>query len=179
MSEKPLGAESLPSGTFEHDLGLLDRYQAFSAEILRLAMLGVTAIGAIFLSVYGADVPRTKLLHLLVDADNQILLALGGFGISAVAALAHRYFSTDSLAYHLKLLRLAERGGAVDQVYEEKKGRRNQFGASRWVLGAAAIAFACGVIGFSWMCGKIVQSARVAPNESLQLTEPRNAPQVP
>ena len=44
---KPLGTEPLPEQTFELDLKIFEKYLSFSAELLRLALLAIGAIGFI------------------------------------------------------------------------------------------------------------------------------------
>jgi hypothetical protein len=44
-NERSLGLVGVPEGTIEHDLALLERFLEFSAELLRLALIGISAIG--------------------------------------------------------------------------------------------------------------------------------------
>jgi hypothetical protein len=43
--KRSLGLIDTPDNTFSNDLHVSDRYQAFSAEMLRLALLGIAGIG--------------------------------------------------------------------------------------------------------------------------------------
>jgi hypothetical protein len=45
MSKRPLGLVELPDKTIDFDLILLQRYQEFSAELLRVSLIGISAIG--------------------------------------------------------------------------------------------------------------------------------------
>jgi hypothetical protein len=54
---KSLGVLPLPAGTVEHDFAMLTKFQDYSAELLRLALLGITAIGiAVSLTYAGTTV---------------------------------------------------------------------------------------------------------------------------
>jgi len=44
-AHQSLGGVSIPERTLEHDLEVSKRYQSFSGELLRLALLGIAAIG--------------------------------------------------------------------------------------------------------------------------------------
>ena len=40
-----LGLVPIPENTFEHDMAISNKYQAFASEVLRLSLLGIAAIG--------------------------------------------------------------------------------------------------------------------------------------
>lgn len=98
----------MPESDFDDQLAVLDRYQAYSAEQLRLALLGVAAIGFLITSAVGTTDPSGERVVSLATGDVKFLLclALAALGVSAAASLLHRYFSTDSMAYHLAYERL-------------------------------------------------------------------------
>lgn len=50
MSKRSLGHLAVPT-SFEYDLSLLDRYHAFSAEIVRIFLLGLSEIGALIFKI--------------------------------------------------------------------------------------------------------------------------------
>lgn len=125
---------------FQPDFTIADKYIQFSAEILRLSLLGITAI-ATFLSFYLKDggikcftVNNTEKVFLFIT----LLL----FTLSAGLALAHRFFATDSLAYLMAYLRKGDR--------KEKEGLKRNLKASEKVLIYAEYTFGLGV--FTFVC---------------------------
>jgi len=136
------------------DFELLDRYQAFSAEILRLALLGITGLGFLFTAVTVKDSTITGLKPLLAAGFTNVALtaALVLLGLAAAAALGHRYWSADSMACHIHLLRLRAAGKGRDgEALLERKARDRDLRLSSisilcasalLALGAAALAAA-------------------------------------
>ena len=43
--KQSLGLVEIPDNTYEHDMAVSNKYQKFSAEVLRLSLLGIAAIG--------------------------------------------------------------------------------------------------------------------------------------
>lgn len=96
-----LGGIVIEEETLKHDWMLTDKYQAFSAELLRLAGLGIAVVGFLYEKAF---------------QNSQDLLAksLAGCGVFAFAlaivfALLHRYYSSDTMACHIRYLRLRHR----------------------------------------------------------------------
>lgn len=137
----PLGHVGIPERTFEHDLAVQERYQAFSAELLRLDLLGISAVGLVVINLmFPQGDASVKNLPLLSDIG--LIIGLLCFGISAGAALTHRYCSADSLSWHLSSLRRGIRRSEEDATAEdvERHKRYRQFKASRTALLVSAIA---------------------------------------
>jgi hypothetical protein len=111
---------------FEQDVTVNDRHQAFAAELLRLALLGVGGIGYVAarsLSAPGTSAGAFEIGH---GAKWLILLAAIGFGISAASALALRYVSSELLALRLRVVRLQIRGDSDDGIVSKsEEARRN------------------------------------------------------
>jgi hypothetical protein len=80
---------------------LVDRYQAFVAELLRLSLLGIAVFGFLYKITFEAGAP-IGVAH--------VLAALGilAFGISALAALVFRFFAIESLGLYIQALRFKE-----------------------------------------------------------------------
>ena len=105
-----LGGEKVAEDRFKVDLAVLDRYQSFTTEVLRLALLGLAGYGFLITNVVFQKLPNSDLRYLKALADNQWLWA-GGIavlGISAASALAHRYYSSDCLTHFVRRVRLTE-----------------------------------------------------------------------
>lgn len=105
-----LGLVSLPERTFEHDLEVGKMYQDFSAELLKLSLAGIGAIGFLI----------TNKNVLIKGSRDFIFISLIAFGTSVGAALLHRYFGPDSLANFLIYNRL------VTKLKEDKKNPNEQ-----------------------------------------------------
>ena len=145
--KKPLGTISVPPGTFEHDRILGEAYCAYSAELLRLSLLGIAGVGFLVTKMPGhsksAESP-------LVVAACLLMLAIG-----AGAALMHRFLAPDSLACQLRALRLDLRNAAGDreESADEKVGRRWRFKWSKVSLriSAAALWLGAGLLGIAFL----------------------------
>lgn len=123
-----LGHFPLPERTFEYDVTVSDKYQAFSAELLRLALLGIAAIGFLITNILlKSDSTTAKSSESIsTEVKSCVIVSLICLGISAACSLLHRYFASDSIAYHLESLRLDIRQAKGDDndASSERKGRR-------------------------------------------------------
>ena len=112
---------------FEQDVLINDRNQAFSAEILRLALLGVGGVGYIASRALSASSSTEAALRMDAAAKWLVLIAAVSFGLSAASALCLRYLASDSIAFQLRIVRLRIRGSANDgSEAEREEGRRNR-----------------------------------------------------
>ena len=136
----------LDGETFEHDVTLLDRYLAFSAELARLSILAIGAIGYLITNNAFA---ATK-----VQVKTWLWIALVALGLSTAAALAHRYFAPDSLGNHLELLR-HHKGGLEQpaEAVDAEKGRNWKFSVAGTSIAVSAACLAIGVGALAACCG--------------------------
>jgi hypothetical protein len=143
--KKSLGLVELPERTIEHDFTILERFQDFSAELLRLALLGVSAIafGVSKLIFPGGDKSVVE-----IDSWTKRLvgLALVSFCTSAAAALIHRYASSNSMSWHLQAMRRYENNipEQVRKADSEASVRFKFFKISSASLSVSAIFLAIG-----------------------------------
>jgi hypothetical protein len=148
--EKSLGLVSLPERTIEHDLAMLERFQDFSAELLRLALLGISAIG------FGAS----KLLFPDQNGADQIVLenvkvflavSLIGFCIAVASSLFHRYASADSMSWHIQAMRRYIRGNIddVQKADSEAVQRYRRFIMSKIAIASASISLGIGALSLA------------------------------
>lgn len=142
---KSLGLTPIPERTIEHDLTLLERFQEFSAELLRVALIGISAIGFVVARILLPE-KDTPPIHLSTSARFFLTAALIALTVSAAAALAHRYFAADSMSWHLQAMRRYERneGSDADTANGEFKMRHAQFTASARSIKYSAIALGVG-----------------------------------
>ena len=133
------------------DLGLgtdwqvLDRYQSYSAELLRLALLGIGGTAFPVIQLSGRDVSDVLNVRDPLVA-NRLVQSLYLFGASTAAALLHRFASSDSMAFHVSVLRLRARGGHPATIAKEKRRRDWRFKASGWLLRISALTLAAGAL---------------------------------
>jgi len=108
LPERYLSEIPVPKEAYEVDLAVLDRYQSFSAELLRLALLVLAGYGFLITNVGKASDSR---VFFEPSGASRYVLAVGAvsLAVSAMCALGHRYFSTDSLTHHVRRLRLQRR----------------------------------------------------------------------
>jgi hypothetical protein len=127
---------------YEADFQLLDRYQSFSGEILRLSLAGLAAVGFL-LSLDSKAIGQAKIAALLVEQVPRYFLfvAVAMFVAASAVALAHRGFSSESMHYQLKIAR-----GRVEPGDLEK--RRFFFRASSWTISVAPVLLALAVLAF-------------------------------
>lgn len=90
----------LDDNVFKADFEITDKYQAFSAELLRLALLGIAGYG--FLLSQLAIVNGNPSLFFKAILDQTVILGLGVscLGIATGTALAHRFF--QQIVFHTK-----------------------------------------------------------------------------
>lgn len=91
----------LDEDKYRAERDLVDRYQAFVAELLRLSLLGIAVFGFLYKITFEAGAP-IGVAH--------VLAALGilAFGISALTALVFRFVATTSLGFYIQALRFTE-----------------------------------------------------------------------
>jgi hypothetical protein len=114
-----LGLVPLKERTVEHDFFVLDRFIGFSTELLRLSLLGISAV-AFWLSKAMFSEGDGAPAMIPGDAKLLIVLALFAFVISSAFALMHRYAAADSVSWHLQAMRRYERGYAFEGKGESK-----------------------------------------------------------
>ena len=144
---KSLGLTSIPERTIEHDLTLLGRFQEFSAELLRVALIGISAIGFVVARLLFPEKGSPQ-LSLPTTAKFFLTAALVALTVSAGAALAHRYFAADSMSWHLQAMRRYERntGSDADTANREFKMRHSLF---KW--SARSIKYSATALGLGAM----------------------------
>ncbi len=141
-----LGLVELPESATEPDFEIQLRYQNFSAELLRLSLLGISGLGFIaFKYVFPANGESSEL-----PGPVTIWIAVGllALGVSSVAALVHRYVSVDSLSWHLQALRheLRNEAGDLEASISDRKKRYIRFKISGWAIIVSSASLAVGAI---------------------------------
>ncbi len=162
-----LGSLDVGEERYRADFEILDRYQKFSAELLRLSLLAIGGYGFLMSSVVFSvrmDSAQSALVFLPAFHAHAGLLVSGAvlLGLCALTSLAHRYFSTDCMSHHIRRVRLIQRN--LVEADERKQGARDaeigkeasllhaDFALCRWLLilsggllGLGALCFATAV----------------------------------
>jgi len=129
---------------FEQDVCINDRHQAFSAELLRLALLGVGGVGFVASRALAAGSSAEAALRMNAAAKWLVLIAAASFGLSAASALCLRYLASDSIAFQLRIVRLRIRGTVDDGTEAEREeARRNR----RLKVMRPMLVFSSGTLG--------------------------------
>ena len=111
MAKNPIPSLSgvkveIPEERYRADLELHDRFQSFSAELLKLSFAGLAATGVslAFLTNSHCDLISNN----LVSGRLKYLAAvcLLGFGLSSILALVHRFFASDGMYHHIRAIKL-------------------------------------------------------------------------
>lgn len=157
---------------YKVDMHVVDRYLAFSGELMRMASLGLAAYGFLIsdLLAKGSSIRGVGTFTVAL-ADSRYLLAIGAvsFGVSVATALAHRYYATECLTHFVRGLRLDD-GNAVNQLKDELKidsvnqaeSKRSEISKaenssleadlkmSKWTIRMSATALAAGAGCVAW-----------------------------
>jgi len=129
---------------FEQDVLINDRNQAFSAELLRLALLGVGGVGYVASRVLATGSSSDASLRMDVAAKWLVLTAAVSFGLSAASALCLRYLASDSIAFQLRIVRLRIRG----TVNDGREAAREEFRRNRRLkVMRPLLVFSSGTLG--------------------------------
>jgi hypothetical protein len=133
---------------FDQDLALSDRYLAFSAELLRLALLAIGALG--YLLNTPAFLQASDSAKHDVGVRRMLLAVAILMGLSAASALAHRYIVSDMLACQLRLVRLRTRNldGDRTKANDEAAARNWRLSAAGPLLVLSTISLLSGAVMF-------------------------------
>ncbi|SRR6266446_1581320 len=128
---------------FKPDMDLLDKYLAYSAELLRLALLGMAGYAFLLKElVYPSNAKAEFALRL--SQNRWILIGdVVSLGISAALALQHRIFATDSVSCiidHLRHRAVKNQSGADQQANK----MRFNLKWSGWLLWFSALFLGLG-----------------------------------
>jgi hypothetical protein len=158
FTHKYLGGLPVPEDHYKVDLAVLDRYQAFSGELLRLALLGIAGYGFLISNTLFKGDAHGKYPLMIEMAKNREFLLAGiiALAFSAASALIHRFYSTDCLTHFVRRLRLLKsisempEDPRVDEwrtsIEKEEDSLDKDVATCRWLLVAAAAML---VVGFS------------------------------
>ena len=134
---------------YKTEMELADRYQAFTAELLRLALLGIAAFGFLykeaFLEFDTSQHPDVDILAAKTRAACGIAL----FGLTSASALLFRYCSSETVRLYLDGLRFSAAGADAEAAQSLICRRRLVYVCIISKAGAAAF-LAVGALLTSW-----------------------------
>jgi len=161
LPEKYLSEIAIPKDVYDIDLVVLDRYQSFSAELLRLALLGLAGygflVGNIVFKVQAKD-GALPYMNAFISSWPLLVVGVLTLALAAMMALGHRYFATDSLTQQVRRLRLrkrlddlkeqeAERERLEQIIAHESQSLMSDLNRCRWLLLGASIFLLIGATG--------------------------------
>jgi hypothetical protein len=118
----------VPDARYRADVELHDRYQQFSAELLRLSLGGIAAVGVVLGLLADKDTSQRALETLDVPLfEGMLISALLALVIAAAAALLHRFYASDGLYHHLRAIKLLI---LIEQMSTESEHVRQQIHAA-------------------------------------------------
>ena len=115
--DKRLAALDVTETRYKADLELHDRSQAFSSELLKLALGGIAVVGFLL-----ANFPKGQLEHSLKDTPVRVLFSaiVVAFALSVAASLLQRFYAAGALFHHLQVIKLLMLGDASLQSEVER-----------------------------------------------------------
>ena len=118
-----LGNVVIDENRIKPDFQILEKYQNFSSEILRLSLIGVGAYAFLFKEIFAKKPEEAKPLVELVQKSplNKYLIVAGiiFFAMAAACTLVHRYYSSDLMAFHIRYLRIKKYISDAHEIFEE------------------------------------------------------------
>jgi hypothetical protein len=129
----------LDEGKYRAELELVDRYQSFVAELLRLSLAGIAVFG--FLSEYLFS-SKTPIITNVLAASGVLL-----FGLSAAGALVFRFFASEGARFYIEALRFTAANAGREQKERARKSldiRNGKVRICRTSKGFAALTLAVG-----------------------------------
>lgn len=105
------------------DFAIVDRYQAFSAELARLALLGVAGYGFLISQIVAKQ--PTSFGATLRAQTSVLMFGVSFLGLALALALRHRFASTQCLYDQVTILRSLGRLESARWSDEEKATERD------------------------------------------------------
>lgn len=142
---------SLGETEYKAEVDLVEKYQSFVAEILRLSLLGIAVFGFLFKEII-QDVDAEALKAMDICTDFESVRIYGAYGVimfvlSIGCALYFRYKATEGIRYYIMALRFMKKGEKPNAEYSLCR-REKVIGLCRVCKAGAAI--------FLWLGGGFV-----------------------
>ncbi len=123
LRSKYLSDIAIEEDHYKVDFNILDKYQSFSSEILRLSLMGLAVYGFLITDVIFKISKNDKFLFLKPFIQHKNLLFSGALILlmAALAALSHRYYSTDCMTHFVRRFRLRKKLAELKLKYPNTK----------------------------------------------------------
>ncbi len=156
LTKKYHGGIPLKSDVYEADFAIVDKYQSFSAEILRLSLLGIAGYGFLIANIVLKAPDERAFLAEFSKPETVWALIIGtmALGLSAAAALAHRYYATDCITHFVRSLRAESHKPSTSKadskrnpgeiIRDEQKSLEDDVALCRYFLIASSLFLAVG-----------------------------------
>ena len=131
---------------YKVDLELQDRYTAYSAEILRLSLLGIAGYGFLLKDIVLTEHAPTAFTH---RAHSVWYLLIGGaisLGVAAALALQHRVYATDCVSCVAAFIRKNGCGRSLE-AEAERDALHTNLKRAAILLRLSAVLLALGAAG--------------------------------
>ncbi|WP_343697871.1 hypothetical protein [Flavobacterium sp.] len=119
LRTKYLSSIPINEDNYKVDFIILEKYQSFSAEILRLSLLGLTVYGFLITNViFKISENKKEYIFIKPFSINKTLLFLGAVTLilTALVSLGHRYFSTDCMTHFIRGFRLRQKISEIENT---------------------------------------------------------------
>jgi hypothetical protein len=136
--DRALAKLAVPSDRYKADLDLHDRSQAFSSELLKLALGGIAVVGFLL-----AHFPAKRLESVLDDTYVAVLFSASvvAFALSVSFALLQRFYAAGAMFHHLHVIKLSmlNDSGVEDAISEHMMLRTKKFLQAHALLKTTAL----------------------------------------
>jgi hypothetical protein len=134
---------AIDENAYKVDLELQDRYTAYSAEILRLALLGIAGYGFLLKDLVFTEHAPLSFIHRAYDGWYLLMGGAISLGCSAALALQHRLCATDCVACVAAFIR-KNACGRADEAETERVALRRNLKRAALILRLSALLLALG-----------------------------------
>jgi hypothetical protein len=121
LAAKALSDVEIQDSTWKPDFDLVDRYQSFANELMRIALLGIAGYGFLIKEIC---LKNDKYMPMLADFKYHICIGIIFLILSLALILTHRFLSTSCLYRQILIMRSLKRLENGNWSEEEKKDER-------------------------------------------------------
>lgn len=141
----PAKFEKLDEDYYKADLEILNRYQSFTGDLLRISMAGIAALG--YFIAYALKHQQGPIVWGLLTVAGLL------FMMSAVCAMGQRFWSTKGFSHHIRYLRLypVKPGGSKANDHATDRKKHYDVASRLFTLATAFCALAALSVAGAWV----------------------------
>ena len=132
LAARTLRDVALVEDDYKADFQMADKFESFSAELLRLSLLSITGYGYLIANICMKDGQRTPFFESLLNNKLPLVIGVCALSISATAALYHRYLSGTCLSYQVQILRHLKRAQSGNWNESEQQDNNSELDKIRY-----------------------------------------------